>query len=85
MATQTISRPRIAAAPAGKSGSATLKGSSLVQDKSRREALRQKDAGAYLQQGGLQSPTTELTPELALQCEIADLFATNSWGEFSGL
>lgn len=74
-------RPRIAeAAPVGTSGSKTLSGLTLVQDKDRRKAFAARDKAAYLEKGGLQEPKTPATSEV--DEEIRLLFTASDWGSF---
>lgn len=80
----TTIRPRITSKPAGKSGSMTLKGLDLKQDKAGREALRKQDIADYLAAGGHQAPTTIITAALQLELDVAELFSTNSWDEYAG-
>jgi hypothetical protein len=84
MNTATHTRNRFPIGAEGKSGKRTLLAADLKQDKAAREALKQQDMLAYLAAGGMQEPTTILTPELAMQQEINSMFDTNSWDEYAG-
>jgi len=76
-------RPRIAPTVAGTSGSKTLEGLTLVQDKSRRAVLAERDRQAYLAAGG--RTERKAPPVLEVSEDIRLLFTADSWNTFCDL